>query len=149
MLAVGGPTHPDDSFQIVREEKAPLGGHDVWVNAAIFDADAGRRVSMEARCRLIQSDGWKVEDFILTSFDGQTAVPPISVAKEYHRMFPNSSVSKPGSESGSSSRAGQKVVALGLLAWIKSGGAKVVGLAVIGFIAAIATWARRGGRREP
>jgi hypothetical protein len=142
---------PDDGsssdYEITGDGPAPtgVGGHFVGVAGQLFMPEAGRRVRMEIVFHLIERDGWKVADFLLLAIDGQILDPPISVAANYREMVnPAPPVGGkpvvPGAKSATTAVPAKQwyedkryigVGARGLLAFVKAGGIKAVGLLVL------------------
>ena len=86
--ANGWRVDPNDRFESAREADGPQPGAKlVGFRGSFFLPEAGRRVSMEGHCKLVKSDGWKVDDVIVTGVEGAALPGPVSLVDEYLRSL--------------------------------------------------------------
>lgn len=82
--AGGAGLDPNDSFTWTQETDGPQPGTRlVGFRGSFFLPEAGKWVSMEGHCRLVKSDGWKVDDMVVTGIEGAALPGPVSLAEEY------------------------------------------------------------------
>ena len=74
------PDDPNDKFEVLDEQDAPngIGGKYVWFRGQFFDHESRRRVQMAGFCHVILADTWRVDDILISTFDGQAFEQPIS-----------------------------------------------------------------------
>jgi hypothetical protein len=76
--------NPNDSITWAQEIDGPQPGTKlVGFRGSFFLPEAGKRVSMEGHCRLVKSDGWKVDDIVVTGVEGASLPGPVSLVEEY------------------------------------------------------------------
>ena len=82
--ASGTGLDPNDSFNWTQEVDGPQPGTKlVGFRGSFFLPETGRRVAMEGHVRLVKSDGWKVDDMVVTGVEGAALPGPVSLAEEY------------------------------------------------------------------
>ncbi|MBA4192667.1 MAG: hypothetical protein C0467_32270 [Planctomycetaceae bacterium] len=79
-------TDPNNDFEVGREVDGPdsntklIGFRGTW-----FIQEQGKRVRVEGHVRVVQSDGWKVDDMVFTGVEGVSLPAPFSIVDEHRR----------------------------------------------------------------
>ena len=150
MLAEPTPPDPNDTFEWTHEndglypDTKRVGFRGSW-----YVAEAGKRVRVNGHCNVVKSDGWKVDDMVFTSVDGQTLPVSFSLADEVLKSKPSANQPKAASDVNRDRRNRNTLGGLAFAGWalVKGGGLKVVGVVALGVLGAIAA-AWRSSRRS-
>jgi len=101
------PNDPNDTFDLTTEIDGPQPFIKlVGFRGQLFIEEAGRRVKMEGHCRMVKSDGWKVDDMVFTNVDGQFLPSPYSIVDEQKKT---SSLWSSSSKNAGTSKADPQV----------------------------------------
>jgi hypothetical protein len=80
------PDDPNNTFDFTRESDGPEASVKlVGFRMSMWVPEAGRRFPMEGYVRLVQSGGWKVDDFVLSGVEGVAMDGPVSLVDEFRR----------------------------------------------------------------
>jgi hypothetical protein len=140
-----------DDAAITGDGPAPpdIGGHFVGLVMNLFMPEVGRRVRVEMVVHLVERDWWKVNDLSFLTFDGRVIDPPVSLAANYRELFglapprplpvKGDPFAKGGAPPAGSPPAkawyetnrGAFLAGKGVLGFLKAGGVKTVGLAIL------------------
>lgn len=97
MFADKSAIDPNDAFDWTNEVDGPRPNTKLLgFRGTTFLPEAGRRVQMAGHIVLVKSDGWKVDDFVVTGVEGAALPGPVSLVDEYRRP--------PGSPAGGFAR---------------------------------------------
>lgn len=80
---------PSDRYELTQDRPAPpdVGGHYVGCRYYFRDSETNQRVQGEGVFHLIDADGWKIDDLILTGFNGEALPEPVSMARDYRKLL--------------------------------------------------------------
>jgi hypothetical protein len=147
MLADSAPSDPNDTFEWTHEVDGPLPNTKrVGFRGSWYVPEAGKRVNVQGYCKVVMSDGWKVDDIMFTQVEGATPPVPISMADEVLKSKPSANQAKPATDANRERRNRNTLAGLAIAGWtlLKGGGLKVVGVIALGVIGAIAAaWRSR------
>lgn len=147
----------DDPSEYTQEGDAPpgIGGYFVGVRSHQYVPEERRRIQVDGVIHLIQSDGWKIEDFYILSIDRQQLPEPISLARNPQLLGdsqpganPPNPPNRPATAQGSSTkttqakawyedRAVQYAAGRGLTQFFASGGGKALGMILVAAVLAL------------
>lgn len=86
LYAQKSPNDPNDAFEWTQEVDGPRADTKlVGFRGSTFDAEAGKRVNLEGCFLMVRADGWKVDDFIITGFEGVSLPAPFSFVDDLRR----------------------------------------------------------------
>lgn len=78
------PTDPNDTFEWTQEADGPAPNTKlVGFSGSWFIPEEGRRVRVEGHCKVVKSDGWKVDDMVFTGVEGVSLPGPVSLVDEH------------------------------------------------------------------
>lgn len=74
---------PNDQFELTQEVDGPNPAtKHVGFRGSLLVPEAGRRVRVDGYFRVVQADGWKVDDLLVTSAEGAAIPGPMSLVDE-------------------------------------------------------------------
>ncbi len=77
---------PNDTYEWTQEIDGPRADTKlVGFRGSVFVPEAGRRVRLEAHFVMVRSDGWKVDDMVMTGVEGESLPGPVSMVDEHRR----------------------------------------------------------------
>lgn len=77
---------PNDASEWTNEVDGPRPGTKlVGFRGTTFLPEAGRRVRIEGHIVMVQADGWKADDFVITGVEGAALPGPVSLVDEHAR----------------------------------------------------------------
>ena len=89
MFADKAGLDPNDTHEWTQEIDGPQPDTKlVGFRGTYFDQEAGQRVRIEGHCRVVKSDGWKVDDMVVTGVEGVSLPGPVSLVDEYRGAAP-------------------------------------------------------------
>jgi hypothetical protein len=92
-----GVSNPNDHAEWTQEIDGPRPDTKlVGFRGTYFVPEAGRRVRIEAHFVVVKSDGWKVDDMVITGVEGASLPGPVSLVDEHRRSLAPPRAPTPG-----------------------------------------------------
>lgn len=87
MFADKSALDPNDTYEWTQEVDGTRPDTKlVGFRGTVFVPEAGRRVRLEAHFVVVRSDGWKVDDMVMTGVEGESLPGPVSMVDEHRRV---------------------------------------------------------------
>lgn len=140
---------PADRFELTQDRPAPpdIGGHYVGSRFQVRDTETKQLFQFEGVFHLIETDGWKIEDFYVNGLHGEVLETPISMARDYPKL----SVAQPPkakSPGPAEKRLQGEIIAEGLFGkrfanWLKTDVGRFTAVSVVMFFIAYEFYKKR------
>lgn len=140
---------PADRFELTQDRPAPadVGGHYVGCRLQFRDTESKQWVQLDGVFHLIETDGWKIEDFYINGVNNEALETPISMARDFRKVLASQPPkAKPPGQPGK--RPQGEIIAEGLFGkrfanWLKTGVGRFTAVSVVMLIIAYDYYRKR------